>query len=145
MIVVREGGWRVAESADRFRPSHKNFTNCACAESNRLDIVTYTWYSTIIVFIANYRKFVSSGEIVPRCYGLAYQCWDRRGAMAYPIPINLLVRWGRNLHWWLMCTITPSWADQQRLTWYKLGLEAGRAEYRERIANIEMKMRGLGL
>lgn len=52
MIVVRGGGWWVAESADRFRPSHKNFTNCAAIDSwyaNRLDIVTYTWYSAAML------------------------------------------------------------------------------------------------
>lgn len=40
--------------------------------------------------------FVPSMGTVPRFFGFCYRCWDRDGAMAYRIPLNLLVRWWIN-------------------------------------------------
>lgn len=39
-----------------------------------------------------------SGEIIPFWYGVAYWEYDSYHAVAYPIPINLIVRFFRNLY-----------------------------------------------
>src|SRR3990167_6812057 len=42
---------------------------------------------------------VAHGEAAPWWYGLAYYDPCRDYQIAYPIPVNLLVRWARDLLW----------------------------------------------
>lgn len=43
-----------------------------------------------------YRVFVPSMAALPPGFGFSYRCWIRDGAMAYIIPLNLVVRWWMN-------------------------------------------------
>jgi len=46
-------------------------------------------------------RFINELETLPPWYGFAYRCWNPRwGAMAYPIPINLVMRWAHHVRLW---------------------------------------------
>lgn len=42
---------------------------------------------------------LAQGEMIPRWYGIAYYSPYSDHAICYPIPVNLIVRWLRNLLW----------------------------------------------
>lgn len=47
------------------------------------------------------KRVVTEGEMFPRGYGLAWWKWETREAVCYPIPLNLGVRWGRDVYHWM--------------------------------------------
>ena len=48
------------------------------------------------------RKEIIEGSIIPRFYGVAYVEWSRRVFVCYPVPLNLIVHWARELWFWLI-------------------------------------------
>lgn len=76
-------------------------------------------------------------DSLPRGYGFSYRCFNVHGSMAYPIPLNLIVRWARNFHIWLKGCVQPSWADERFMAMYRLGEQAAEKRYQDRIARIE--------
>ncbi len=64
--------------------------------------------------ILTLQKMMMEGEMVPRGYGIAY--WDSMmgyTAIAYPVPLNLIVRAGRWIWYWLK---VPRWGGKLLLT-----------------------------
>ena len=57
-------------------------------------------------------RFVPYGEIIPWGYGVAWRAFDRDGAICYPIPLNLVVRLAREVHWRLL--VAPRWGIRER-------------------------------
>lgn len=43
------------------------------------------------------------GEKLPWGYGLAYWLPHAHASVCYPVPFNLVVRWARNLYFWMSC------------------------------------------
>jgi hypothetical protein len=62
--------------------------------------------------------------MLPRWYGLAYHEWSRDEQVAYPIPLNLIVRWWRDLVW-LVKRGKRSVLDEARQAAYEKGRAAG--------------------
>jgi hypothetical protein len=48
------------------------------------------------------RREIIEGSIIPRFYGIAYAEWNRRVFVCYPVPINLIVHWARELWFWVI-------------------------------------------
>lgn len=48
-----------------------------------------------------WRINLRSGEMLSRWYGVSHGDFQRDVTVCYPIPFNLIVRWGRNVLWWL--------------------------------------------
>lgn len=46
------------------------------------------------------RRAVRHGDLIPRGYGFAYYRWETDGAVCYPIPLNLAVRWAHFAWLW---------------------------------------------
>jgi hypothetical protein len=44
------------------------------------------------------RKAIMEGEKIPTFYGVAYRDFAMMQAVCYPIPLNWVVRWGRELY-----------------------------------------------
>jgi len=45
----------------------------------------------------NIKKYFREGERIPKGYGIAYFEFDRLEAVAYPIPLNMIVGFGRKI------------------------------------------------
>jgi hypothetical protein len=58
------------------------------------------------MMISRYR--LAAGDRLPSFYGLAYHDFERAVTFAYPIPINIFIRWFRNVVCFLQ-TCRPSW------------------------------------
>jgi hypothetical protein len=64
------------------------------------------------------------GEMLPKFYGIAYLDYQRDYAFAYPVPINLIVRFGRWL-WYEIVRYRPMKLDKLLHEAY----EKGRSEH----------------
>lgn len=62
---------------------------------------------------------------LPRFYGVAYTEYERPVAIAYPVPLNLLVRAMRWL-WWKLVSYKPARWEEELNSVYFQGYEAGR-------------------
>jgi hypothetical protein len=75
-------------------------------------------------------------QYIPKGYGIAYTDYARAKNIAYPIPLNLLIRAARKLYFWIKI-YTPSQRDNDlmnsRNIGFQEGLEAGDARATERI------------
>lgn len=70
--------------------------------------------------------FVAEGEMTPRGYGFAYRCYHRMGGMAYPMPLNLMIRWLRPLYVKLKNPLRNSDVDTLlAIEMYQRGVERG--------------------
>lgn len=49
------------------------------------------------------KRLVRPCEMAPWGYGLAYREFNMNVAVCYPVPLNLVIRWARNLFFWLAC------------------------------------------
>lgn len=45
-----------------------------------------------------FKKIISEGEMIPEFYGIAYRDFSRREVVCYPIVINLIIRYLRELY-----------------------------------------------
>ena len=61
-------------------------------------------------------------ESVPRLYGLAYRDYARRASAFYPIPLNWLVRWVRDLRF-ILSDASNKKSELEKT--YRAGFEAG--------------------
>ena len=66
------------------------------------------------------QKKANPGEYIPWGYGIAYWDYCTFHAIAYPVPINLLVRWSRNL-WQALTLHRPSKIDEELQKAYQKG------------------------
>lgn len=53
------------------------------------------------------RKEIREGELLPtlgrfRCYGVAYASPYKRAWVCYPVPLNIIVHYSRELWFWLI-------------------------------------------
>lgn len=48
------------------------------------------------------KRYVEEGEVLPKGYGIAYYEGMNQRYVAYPVPINHLVRVARDLWYWLV-------------------------------------------
>ena len=81
------------------------------------------------------KKIVPEAEPYPRFYGKAYYDWGK-GYMfervAYPVPLNLVIRYARTLRLWIEIRIRfpkPSWADAKIGEAYLKGRDIGANSY----------------
>jgi hypothetical protein len=76
------------------------------------------------MFIA---RFVEEGGYFPRGYGLAYRDCNRQGAICYPVPLNLLVRYWRDFWFWLQCAngVDSSYRERIELQAWQSGYRCG--------------------
>lgn len=78
------------------------------------------------------KKIIHEGEAVPRFYGFGYIDWPRLEKTAYPVPLNLFVRYGRALWYWLEYLLRArraTWIDRKLGEAYHKGMDAGRESY----------------
>ncbi|HEY6019636.1 MAG TPA: hypothetical protein VIY48_06975 [Candidatus Paceibacterota bacterium] len=62
---------------------------------------------------------------LPRFYGAAYTEWERPVVIAYPVPLNLIVRAMRWL-WWKLVSYKPARWEEELANTYQRGYEEGR-------------------
>ena len=74
---------------------------------------------------------VAQGEAAPWWYGVAYYSPYSDHVVCYPVPLNLLVRWCRNIWWLLRRGKRDALAKA-----YAAGRSAGLGEYREAVETI---------
>ena len=67
---------------------------------------------------------IPEGELIPRWWGIAYRDFDRNAKVAYPIPLNFLVRWERDLRCWLMNVGRPGYRERIERRTYLRGRES---------------------
>ena len=66
---------------------------------------------------------VNPGEVLPRFYGVAYWEYHRAYLIAYPVPINLIVRFGRWL-WHELVRHRPTKFDELLKSAYQAGRQS---------------------
>jgi len=71
------------------------------------------------------RRYVHENEWMPTLYGLAWRDYVRGAKVCYPVPLNWLFRWARDLYWWLAVP-GLSWRERAEAAEIQL------AEYRRR-------------
>lgn len=81
----------------------------------------------------HFQRLIPSGERFPRGYGLAWRCFDRDAAVAYPIPLNVLLGWLRAAYLWLRWDAIPQRRDAALYGAYELGRQDERARRESRI------------
>lgn len=73
------------------------------------------------------RVEIGEGEVFPEWYyGLAYRDFVKHTAVLYPIPLNWIVRWGRNLLHFLAVPQFEDYVEEEKLEAYDVGYEDGR-------------------
>ena len=55
----------------------------------------------MIAKVYTYRELVQPSPVLPKLYGIAYEDMWRGVVVAYPMPLNVFVRWGRLLYFYL--------------------------------------------
>jgi hypothetical protein len=73
------------------------------------------------------KKELKQGQRMPTGYGISYRDWDADKKIIYPIPINLVVRIYREIHWHIMRGLFPLTID--RIQRNIRTLEYGRGYY----------------
>lgn len=68
---------------------------------------------------------VSEGQRIPWGWGIAYRDFERDAKLAYPIPIHFLVRWARDLRFWLMTVGRPGYREKVESEFFRRGLDEG--------------------
>lgn len=91
------------------------------------------------------RRELTPFDALPRGYGYSYYLWNRDIAVAYPVPINRVVRWARQL--WLCLSVPAKTAEEHSISElmaaeYKRGLMRGEASeaYKQSIFNAIEKL-----
>jgi len=72
------------------------------------------------------KRFVPEMDELPRGYGVAYRSVTKHGAICYPIPLNLVVRWLYGVWLWLRFPVGTTWYEEIEIRAYERGREAGR-------------------
>lgn len=72
---------------------------------------------------------VEPGCKIPIGFGWAYTDYARDYRVAYPVPINLMVRWARNFWWAIAWNTCQSRWDRQLRAAYLRGRQDGYHEY----------------
>lgn len=70
----------------------------------------------------------AEGARIPFWWGVSYLSWESDRAICYPIPLNLLIRWSRDLYYWIKATRRFGWRDNQVIDAYARGEDAGKIE-----------------
>ncbi len=70
-------------------------------------------------------RYVQEGEKLPWWLGLAYWEWSRPVAVCYPIPLNLLIRWSRNVYFWVKASHRPDWLANRLQEAHDAGFHKG--------------------
>jgi len=79
-------------------------------------------------------EVIEQGAKPPYFYALSYYCFDSTQAIYYPWGINLLVRWGRSIYFWIFMKLSYSKYQQKILQsrasllrqYWIAGFEAGK-------------------
>ena len=58
------------------------------------------------------RRELVEGSRIPWGYGLSYRPFDRDVAVCYPVPLHLIVRWCRDLWFWIVKVGFPGTRSQ---------------------------------
>jgi hypothetical protein len=69
------------------------------------------------------KKLIPEGGLIPRGWAVSHRCMNRDAAFAYPYGIHLIVRWLRDLRFWLMWVGYPGFQDETEHRLYVLGLQ----------------------
>lgn len=64
-------------------------------------------------------KVIYEGRTLPRGYGVAYREYDRLVAVAYPIPLNVIISYVRKL--WLKLKTSESLLKDVKTEAYRMG------------------------
>lgn len=79
------------------------------------------------------------GEEIPWGWAVSYRDFDTDRGICYPIPLHLLVRWQRDIRFWLMRVGRPSYRERiEHAAWLK-GRRAGEAMVNGMCANAYAK------
>lgn len=62
------------------------------------------------------------GQYIPMGYGIAYRDFSRDVNIAYPLGLHFLVRWARDVHFWLMSVERPGYRERIELAAYQRGV-----------------------
>lgn len=73
------------------------------------------------------------GHVLPWWQGVAYFRWDMHGAVCYPIPLNLIVRWARNTFFWVKAARRLDWFAAQQQDAFEQGIIEGKARKQRQI------------
>lgn len=74
----------------------------------------------------------NEGELIPLGWAVSHRDFMRRVSVCYPIGIHFIVRWSRNILYWLMDKGYPSWRQELEHKIYLSGLQEGE-EAKERL------------
>ncbi|KKN23497.1 hypothetical protein LCGC14_0904320 [marine sediment metagenome] len=67
-------------------------------------------------------EYIKEGMTIPRGYAVSYRDFLTESKVCYPIGIHLLVRWSRDLLYWLMRVGYPGYRQRKEQEMYSLGL-----------------------
>ncbi len=68
---------------------------------------------------------VQDGERYPKFYGYSYYDFDKCAKIAYPIPINFIVAWIRELRHYCLLHLLPRKSIQEHIRIYQHGYDKG--------------------
>ena len=79
------------------------------------------------------KKVIKPGQMIPAWYGIAWQNFDSRSAVCYPIPINVAMAAGRAFWYWLRYGYKPVPLDPRDafVQGVKEGYQSGRIAERD--------------
>ena len=58
------------------------------------------------------RHFKREAELIPFGWAVAYRDFNTERSVCYPIPLHLLVRWARDIRFWLMTVGRPGYREK---------------------------------
>lgn len=96
----------------------------------------------LIVDATDTYRLTGEGRVIPWYYGVAYFEMDMLEYVCYPIPLHLVVRWARWLHysWHAWRGTAPGWIREEKIqgvisrAWndgYSRGYRDGRDAFRQ--------------
>lgn len=68
------------------------------------------------------------GTMIPFGYGIAWRDFADNRQVMYPIPFNIIIRWLRDLHYWLMVVGRPGYREKVERIAYLNGKNSNRIE-----------------
>ena len=74
-------------------------------------------------------RYVSEGGSPGRWYATAYKDFDKEVRVAYPIGIHLLVRWSRDLLYWIKLVGRPGYRERLEHEWFFKGYKTAQKRY----------------
>lgn len=70
-------------------------------------------------------QYIEQGGVIPKGYAVAYRDLRLQTEVAYPLGIHLIIRWSRDLLFWMMRVGYPGYRQRMEHEIFLIGVEEG--------------------